>query len=109
MDRELEQLLKDMTSELKDLTRVLRGSAKSAMEGTKTIKQETNVRKMAIKALEDQREDLKKRGKLTKELNKEMRESLKRVSLKQMRIDMVDIVRHIKAHELQEMKATFSL
>ena len=76
MDRELEQLLKDMTSELKDLTRVLRGSAKSAMEGTKTIKQETNVRKMAIKALEDQREDLKKRGKLTKELNKEIDDSI---------------------------------
>ena len=76
MDRELEQLLKEMTGELKDLTRVLRGSAKSAMEGTKTIKQETNVRRMAIRALEAQRTDLKKRGKLTKELNKEIDDSI---------------------------------
>ncbi len=76
MDRELEQLLKEMTNELKDLTRVLRGSARSAMEGTKTIKQETNVRRMAIKALEAQRADLKKRGKLTKELNKEIDDSI---------------------------------
>jgi len=76
MDRELEQLLKEMTSELKDLTRVLRGSAKSAMEGTKTIKQETSARKMAITELQKQRKDLKERGKLTKELNEEIDDSI---------------------------------
>jgi hypothetical protein len=76
MDRELEQLLKDMTSELKDLTRVLRASTKSAIDGTKTIKQETSARKMAIATLEAQRADLKKRGKLTKELNAEIDDSI---------------------------------
>ena len=76
MDRELEQLLKEMTTELKGLTRVLRASTKSAVDGTKTIKQETSARKMAIKVLEDQRADLKKRGKLTKELNKEIDDSI---------------------------------
>jgi hypothetical protein len=76
MDRELEQLLKEMTSELKDLTRVLRASTKSAIDGTKTIKQETNARKMAIATLEAQRADLKKRGKLTKELNAEIDDSI---------------------------------
>ena len=76
MDRELEQLLKEMTSELKDLTRVLRASTKSAIDGTKTIKQETSARKMAIATLEAQRADLKKRGKLTKELNKEIDDSI---------------------------------
>ena len=54
MDRELEQLLKEMTLELKGLTRVLRASTKSAIDGTKTIKQETNARKMAIATLEAQ-------------------------------------------------------
>ena len=77
MDRELEQLLKEMTTELKGLTRVLRASTKSAVDGTKTIKQETSARKMAIKVLEDQRADLKKRGKLTKELNAEIDDSIK--------------------------------
>jgi len=76
MDRELEQLLKEMTSELKDLTRVLRGSVKSAIQGTKTIQQETSARKMAIAQLEAQRADLKKRGKLTKELNAEIDDSI---------------------------------
>jgi len=76
MDRELEQLLKEMTTELKGLTRVLRASTKSAVDGTKTIKQETSARKMAIKVLEDQRADLKKRGKLTKELNAEIDDSI---------------------------------
>ena len=76
MDRELEQLLKEMTSELKDLTRVLRASTKSAIDGTKTIKQETSARKMAIAQLEAQRADLKKRGKLTKELNAEIDDSI---------------------------------
>jgi len=76
MDRELEQLLKEMTSELKDLTRVLRGSAKSAIEGTKTIKQETSARKMAIAELQKQKKDLKERGKLTKELNTEIDDSI---------------------------------
>src|SRR6056300_225370 len=76
MDRELEQLLKEMTSELKDLTRVLRASTKSAIDGTKTIKQETSARKMAIASLEAQRADLKKRGKLTKELNAEIDDSI---------------------------------
>ena len=76
MDRELEQLLRDMTGELKDLVRYLRGSSKAAIEGTKSIKQETSARKMAIQALEKQREDLKARGKLTKELNKEIDESI---------------------------------
>jgi len=76
MDRELEQLLKEMTAELKDLTRVLRGSTKSAIDGTKTIKQETSARKMAIAQLEAQRTDLLKRGKLTKELNAEIDDSI---------------------------------
>ena len=48
MDGELEQLLKEMTLELKGLTRVLRASTKSAIDGTKTIKQETNARKMVF-------------------------------------------------------------
>jgi hypothetical protein len=76
MERELEQLLKEMTSELKDLVRYLRGSSKAVIEGTKSIKQENSARKMAIQALEKQREDLKARGKLTKELNKEIDESI---------------------------------
>ena len=76
MDRELEQLLKEMTQELKGLTRVLRASTKSAIDGTKTIKQETSARKMAIATLEAQRADLKKRGKLTKELNAEIDDSI---------------------------------
>ena len=76
MDRELEQLLKEMTQELKGLTRVLRGSTRSAIDGTKTIKQETTARKMAIAQLENQRKDLLERGKLTKELNAEIDDSI---------------------------------
>jgi len=76
MDRELEQLLKEMTQELKGLTRVLRGSTRSAIDGTKTIKQETTARKMAIAQLENQRKDLIERGKLTKELNTEIDDSI---------------------------------
>ena len=76
MDKELEQLLKEMTSELKDLVRHLKGSSKAAIEGTKSIKQETTARKMAIAALEKQRQDLKAQGKLTKELNQEIDDSI---------------------------------
>jgi hypothetical protein len=36
MDRELEQLLKDVMFELKDMTRVLRGTNKKLIEDTKT-------------------------------------------------------------------------
>ena len=76
MDKELEQLLKEMTSELKDLTRVLRGSVKSTINGTRTIQQETSARKMAIETLRKQKKDLEERGELTKELNKEIDESI---------------------------------
>ena len=76
MDRELEQLLKEMTSELKDLTRVLRGSVRSTINGTRTIQQETSARKMAIETLRKQKKDLEERGELTKELNKEIDESI---------------------------------
>jgi voltage-gated potassium channel Kch len=76
MDRELEQLLKEMTSELKDLTRVLRGSAKTAIQNTKSTEAEIKARKMIIKMMEDQKKQLKARGKLTKEFSKELDESI---------------------------------
>jgi hypothetical protein len=76
MDRELEQLLKEMTTELKDLTRFLRGSTRSVIQGTKSIKQETTARKMAIAELQKQKKDLKERGELTKELNQEIDDSI---------------------------------
>ena len=76
MDRELEQLLKEMTSELKDLTRVLRGSAKTAIQNTKSTEAEIKARKMIVKMMEDQKKQLKTRGKLTKEFSKELDESI---------------------------------
>ena len=76
MDRELEQLLKEMTGELKDLTRVLRGSAKTAIQNTKSTEAEIKARKMIVKMMEDQKKQLKARGKLTKEFSKELDESI---------------------------------
>ena len=76
MDRELEQLLKDMTKELKDLTTVLRGSRRTAIQNTKSTAQEIKARKMIIKMMEDQKEQLKKRGELTEEFTKEIDESI---------------------------------
>ena len=51
MDRELEQLLKDVMFELKDMTRVLRGTNKKLIEDTKTKDQERKAKKLLIKTM----------------------------------------------------------
>ena len=53
MDRELEQLLKEMTTELKDLTRVLRTTVKSTVKNTKTSDQEAKTKKRLINTMGD--------------------------------------------------------
>jgi hypothetical protein len=76
MDRELEQLLKEVMTELKDLTRVLSGSSRVLLQNTRHTKQEIETRKRAIKVIEAKRELDKEAGILTEKLNKEYDESI---------------------------------
>jgi hypothetical protein len=71
MDRELEQLLKDVMFELKDMTRVLRGTNKKLIEDTKTKDQERKAKKLLIKTMGDFRKSQNKGKDLMADLNTE--------------------------------------
>ena len=71
MDRELEQLLKDVMFELKDMTRVLRGTNKKLIEDTKTKDQERKAKKLLIKTMGDFRKSQNKGKDLMEDLNTE--------------------------------------
>ena len=71
MDRELEQLLKDVMFELKDMTRVLKGTNKKLIEDTKTKDQERKAKKLLIKTMGDFRKSQNKGKDLMEDLNTE--------------------------------------
>ncbi len=71
MDRELEQLLKEMTTELKDLTRVLRTTVKSTVKNTKTSDQEAKTKKRLINTMGDLIKSKDKLGDMSKDLHDE--------------------------------------
>jgi hypothetical protein len=71
MDKELEQLLKDVMFELKDMTRVLRGTNKKLIEDTKTKDQERKAKKLLIKTMGDFRKSQSKGKDLMADLNTE--------------------------------------
>ena len=71
MDRELEQLLKDVMFELKDMTRVLKGTNKKLIEDTKTKDQERKAKKLLIKTMGDFRKSQSKGKDLMADLNTE--------------------------------------
>ena len=73
MDRELEQLLKDVMFELKDMTRVLRGTNKKLIEDTKTKDQERKAKKLLIKTMGDYMDSKDKGTDLMKDLNTEVK------------------------------------
>ena len=71
MDRELEQLLKELTGELKGLVRVLGSTNKKVVEGTKTQKAENDAKKRSIEIYKKYKEALTGQGKMTEALSME--------------------------------------
>ena len=76
MDKDLENQLKEMQSEFKELTRVLQGTSKTAVQNTKSTAAESMTRNKVIKMMKEQKKALEERGELTEELNKEIDESI---------------------------------
>jgi hypothetical protein len=76
MDKDLENQLKEMQSEFKELTRVLQGTSKTAVQNTKSTAAESMTRNKVIKMMKEQKKVLEERGELTEELNKEIDESI---------------------------------
>ena len=74
MDRDLEQLLKEMTTELKDLTRVLRSSIKTTVKNTKTNDEEAKSKKRLINTLGDLIKSKNKLGDMTEDLKAEFQD-----------------------------------
>jgi len=77
MDRELEQLLKELTSELKGLVRVLGSTNKKVIEGTRTQKAENEAKKRSIQIYQKYKEALIGQGKITDALSMEFDDLIK--------------------------------
>jgi hypothetical protein len=76
MDRELEQLLKDVMFELKDMTRVLRGTNKKLIEDAKTKDQERKAKKLLIKTMGDYMDSKDKLKDMTEDLKTEFKDMI---------------------------------
>jgi len=77
MDRELEQLLKELTGELKGLVRVLGSTNKKVIEGTRTQKAENEAKKRSIQIYQKYKEALIGQGKITDALSMEFDDLIK--------------------------------
>ena len=77
MDRELEELLKELTSELKGLVRQLSSTNKKVIQGTKTQKAENDAKKRSIQIYQKYKEALIGQGKITDALSMEFDDLIK--------------------------------
>ena len=77
MDRELEELLKELTSELKGLVRQLGSTNKKVIEGTRTQKAENDAKKRSIQIYQKYKEALIGQGKITDALSMEFDDLIK--------------------------------
>src|SRR6056300_259588 len=77
MDRELEQLRKELTGELKGLVRQLSSTNKKVIEGTKTQKAENDAKKRSIQIYQKYKEALIGQGKITDALSMEFDDLIK--------------------------------
>ncbi len=80
MDRELERILKELTSELGDLVKVLGSTNKRVIENSKNTKQEVENRKRTIKSMKDFMKIKKETGSAVDAFGVEIKEATDEVS-----------------------------
>ena len=80
MDRELERILKELTSELGDLVKVLGSTNKKVIQNSKSTKQELENRKRTIKSMKDFMKIKKETGSAVDAFGVEIKEATDEVS-----------------------------